>query len=83
MTSKTYTTLAVFSDTFHRLVSEARAQRLRIAEAHVGMNSHGQQADQRRQDDSRHDAFVRTARAAEPEAEQNEQNAAASAERFA
>ncbi len=83
MTAETEAARAVLADAQPRLIAEARAQGVRIAESSVGMNSNGQQADQRRQDEGRHEAFVRTGRAAEPEIEQIEQDAATAAERFA
>lgn len=83
LTTDTEAARSIIADAQPRLIAEARAQGVRIAEAHVGLNSNGQHADQRRQDDARQEAFVRTARPAEADAEQPQQSSTAAAERFA
>lgn len=84
LTTETETARSIIADAQHRLISEARAQGVRIAEAQVGMNPNGQQnADQRRHEEARQEGFLRTAGLAEPDAEPTETSAAAAAERFA
>lgn len=83
MTADTEAARSIIADAQPRLIAEARAQGVRIADAYVGMNSNGQHADQRRQDDGGRQGFVRTSRAAEVEPDQVETNATAAAERFA
>lgn len=81
MTADTEAALSIIADAQPRLMAEARAQGVRIAETHVGL-SNGQH-EQRRHDDGRQEGFLRTAAAAEAETDQPEERGSARAERFA
>lgn len=69
MTADTETARAIIADAQPKLVAEARAQGLRIAETHVDLAGHGQQpsADARRQGDPQQQRFLRTAADEQPE----------------
>lgn len=82
MTADTEAARSIIADAQPRLLAEARAQGVRIAETHVGLNGGGQH-EQRRHEDGRQEGFLRTAATAEAEADQPDEDSAASAERFA
>ena len=72
LTAETEAARAIIADAQPRLVAEARAQGVRIAETHVDLGSggHMQSGEQRRQDAEQGQGFVRTSRsAAAPESE--------------
>jgi flagellar hook-length control protein FliK len=66
LTADTEQARAILADAQPRLVAEARAQGVRIAETHVDLTGSDRNAsgDQRRQDDSRQTPLIRTARGA-------------------
>lgn len=76
---------SIIADAQPRLIAEARAQGVRIAEAHVGMELGSHHAsDQRRQSDDRQETILRTAAGeTETHIEETTRTAERSAERFA
>lgn len=85
MTTDTEAARAIIADAQPKLVAEARANGVRIAESHVDLGGSGQQAagDPRRQADLDQQRFVRTAAAGEAEAPETSRPAAKAAERYA
>ena len=71
LTADTEQARAILADAQPRLVAEARAQGVRIAETHVDLSGSDRQpaGDPRRQDDPRQTPIIRTARAAAGEAD--------------
>ena len=63
LTAETEAARAIIADAQPRLVAEARAQGVRLAETHVdlGANSHSAAGEQRRQGEERPQSWVRTA----------------------
>jgi hypothetical protein len=62
LTADTEAARTIIADAQPRLVAEARAQGVRISEAHVDLSSQQQSADQRRQQEAFEEAPIRTAR---------------------
>lgn len=86
LTADTEAARAIIADAQPRLVAEARAQGVRIAETHVdlGTGGHSAPGEQRRQDAERPEDFVRTSRSLGAAQESNDAQPAVNAsERYA
>lgn len=85
LTAETEAARAIIADAQPRLVAEARAQGVRIAETHVDLGSggHMQSGEQRRQDAEQGHGFVRTSRSGAASESETPETAANASERYA
>jgi len=85
LTADTEQARAILSDAQPRLIAEARAQGVRIAETHVDLSGSDRHfsGDPRRQDDARQTPFIRTARDAAADAIAPDRSGPSRSDRYA
>jgi flagellar hook-length control protein FliK len=85
LTADTEQARAILADAQPRLIAEARAQGVRIAETHVDLSGSDRHfsGDPRRQDDSRQTPMIRTARGAAADADAPERPGRSRSDRYA
>jgi flagellar hook-length control protein FliK len=83
LTADTEAARSIIADAQPRLISEARAQGIRISEAHVDLGNHAGSGDPRRQNEAFEEAPLRTARSLREEGEGDGNPTPGRSERYA